>query len=275
MIRAFQLEWLKLKHYRVFWILMGMYLFALLVATSSGILFLEWVESLEGNLDGLDPTMLPIYDFPDIWQNTTYLASYLKVILGFIVIISVNNDLSYNTLRQNVIDGISKREFILSKLALIIFLGLVSALFVLNAGLINGSIYSNAYAMPFMFDKLEFILAYFYDIVVFCSLAFLIALIIKKSGFAIITLFLYSMMFEPILALIFENAPYFEGTFFRSLVPYLPIKSLNNLIQVPFKKYIFQEIVDYIPISALLISTGWLMIYITTIYYRLTKKDLK
>lgn len=275
MIRAFQLEWLKLKHYRVFWILMGMYLFAMLVATSSGMLLLEYIKSVGGKLDGLDPTMLPIYDFPDIWQNTTYLASFLKVILGFIVIISVNNDLSYNTLRQNVIDGISKREFILSKLALIIFLGLVSALFVFIAGLINGSIYSNAYAMPFMFDNLEFILAYFYDIVVFCSLAFLIALIIKKSGFAIISLFLYTMMFEPILAIILENTSYFDGTLYQSLVPYLPIKSLNNLIQVPFKKYIFQEIVDYIPISALIITTGWLMIYITVIYYRLAKKDLK
>jgi ABC-2 type transport system permease protein len=275
MIRAFQLEWLKLRNYRVFWILIGMYLFALLVATSSAMFLLEWLKSQGANLDGLDPSMLPIYDFPDIWQNTTYLASFLKVLLGFIVIISVNNDLTYNTLRQNVIDGISKREFILSKLALILFLALVSAAFLFVAGLINGSIYSNVQGVTYMFDELEFILAYCYDIVVYCTLAFLVALMIKKSGFAIIALFLYTLMFEPILAATLEFAPYFDGTFFQSLVPYLPIKSLNNLIQLPFKKYIFKEIVDYIPIGALLISTGWLTIYITAIYYRLTKKDLK
>lgn len=275
MIRAFQLEWLKLRNYRVFWVLMSMYLLALAVTTSFGMFFLEWVKSVGGNLDGLDPTMLPIFDFPDIWQNTTYLASFLKLLLGFIVIISVNNDLTYNTLRQNVIDGISKREFILSKVALIIFLALISAVFLFVAGLINGSIYSNVNGMAYMFDELEFIAAYFYEIVVFCSLAFLIALMIKKSGFAIISLFLYTVMFEPILAATLEYTPYFDGTIWQALAPFLPINALNDLIQMPFKKYIFQEIVDDIPISAILISTGWLTIYITAIYYRLTQKDLK
>jgi hypothetical protein len=275
MIRAFQLEWLKLRSYRVFWILMAMYLFALLVATSSAMFLLEWLKSNGAKLDGMDPSMLPIYDFPDIWQNTTYLASFLKVILGFIVIISVNNDLTYNTLRQNIIDGISKREFIQSKMALIIFLALISAVFVLVAGLINGSIYSHPDGMAYMYNELEFIAAYCFEIIVFCSLAFLLALLIKKSGFAIITLFLYTMMFEPILAIILENTPYFNGTIFQSIVPFLPINALNDLIQLPFKKYIFQEIVDDVPISALLISTGWLMIYISAVYYRLTKKDLK
>lgn len=275
MIRAFQLEWLKLRNYRVFWILMSMYLVALAVTTSFGMFFLEWVKSVGGNLDGIDPTMLPIFDFPDIWQNTTYLASFLKLLLGFIVIISVNNDLTYNTLRQNVIDGVSKREFILSKVALILFLALISAVFLFVAGLINGSIYSNVHGMAYMFDELEFIAAYFYEIVVFCSLAFLIALMIKKSGFAIISLFLYTVMFEPILAATLEYTPYFDGTIWQALAPFLPINALNDLIQMPFKKYIFQEIVDNIPISAILISTGWLTIYITAIYYRLTQKDLK
>lgn len=275
MIRAFRLEWLKLRNYRVFWILIGMYMLSLLLITSSGMFLLAWLKKIGADVEGFDPSILPIYDFPDIWQNTTYLASFLKVILGFVVIISVNNDLTYQTLRQNVIDGISKREFILSKFALILFLAVSSGAFIFIAGLINGSIYSNVHGMPYMFDQVEFIAAYCYDIVVFCALAFLIALLIKKSGFAIITLFLYTLIFEPILVVIFENAPYFEGTFFQSIIPYLPIRSLNDLIQVPFKKYIFREIVDYVPISALLISTGWLTVYILTIYYRLTRKDLK
>ncbi len=275
MVRAFQLEWLKLRNYRVFWILIGMYLLSLLVVTSSGMFLLEWLKKVGADVEGLDPSMLPIYDFPDIWQNTTYLASFLKVLLGFIVIISVNNDLTYNMLRQNIIDGISKREFIISKLALILFLALASSAFVFVAGLINGSIYSHPNGMVHMFDELEFIVAYFYDIVVFCTLAFLVALMIKKSGFAIISLFLYALMFEPILTLNFQYNSYFDGTLFQTLGPYFPISSLNNLIQVPFKKYIFQEIVDDVPISAILSSTGWLVIYITAIYYRLTKRDLK
>ncbi|MEQ9230213.1 MAG: ABC transporter permease subunit, partial [Cyclobacteriaceae bacterium] len=218
---------------------------------------------------------LPIYDFPDIWQNTTYLASFLKVLLGFIVIISVNNDLSYLTLRQNVIDGISKREFVLSKVSLILFLGLVSSLFLFLSGLLNGSIYSSVHGARYVFDELEFIAAYFFDIVVFCSLAFLVSLIIKKSGFAIIALFLYTLMFEPIVTTLFEHHPKLDDSFWESIAPYFPVEAMNNLIPGPFPKYIFREIIDNVPLKAVLICTGWLAIYMGAIYYRLTKRDLK
>ncbi|MEM8895112.1 MAG: ABC transporter permease [Bacteroidota bacterium] len=275
MVRAFQLEWLKLRNYRVFWILVAMYLVALFFATSSLMFFLNWLKSVGADLDGIDPTIIPIYDFPDIWQNTTYLASFLKVLLGFIVIISVNNDLSYNMLRQNVIDGISKREFIISKMALILFLAAVSSGFLFLAGLINGSIYSHAGGMSQMFNEIEFIFGYFFDIVVYCTLAFLVALLIKKSGFAIISLFLYTIMFEPILIAILENAEYFDGTIWQAMAPFFPISAINDLIHIPFGRYVFQEITDYIPLSALVISTVWLAIYISAIYYRLAKRDLK
>ncbi len=275
MIRAFKLEWLKLRNYKVFWILMGMYILALLVITSFGGFFLEYLKTKGVEFEGIDPTIIPIYDFPDIWQNTTYLASFAKVLLGFIVIISVNNDLSYLTLRQNVIDGISKREFVLSKVSLILFLGLISSLFLFLAGLVNGSIYSHVHGASVMFDELEFIAAYFYDTVVFCSFAFLVSIIIKKSGFAIIALFLYTLMFEPILTGIFTFNPKLDGTIYEAIAPYFPVRAMNDMIPVPYPKYIFQEIVDDVPMQAVLICTGWLAIFLGTVYLRLTKKDLK
>lgn len=275
MIRAFQLEWLKLRNYKVFWILLGMYLLALVIITSFGGFFLEWLKTQGADFNGIDPTILPIYDFPDIWQNTTYLASFIKVILGFIVIISVNNDLSYLTLRQNVIDGISKREFIISKLMLILFLAVISILFLFTAGLINGAIYSHVNGAAFIFDELEFIAAYGYEIIVFCSLAFLLTILIKKTGFVIIVLCLYTLMFEPIASGILEYNSYFQGTFWSELVHYFPIKTLHNLIPIPYPKYIFREIVDDVPLSAVTISTGWLAFYLGSIYYLLSRRDLK
>ena len=66
MVRAFTLEWLKLKHYRVFWILFGIYLLSQLVITNGGIFILEWIKQQGGDIEGIDPTIIPIYDFPDI-----------------------------------------------------------------------------------------------------------------------------------------------------------------------------------------------------------------
>ncbi len=275
MIRSLKLEWLKLKNYRVFWILLGMYLLALLVMTAGGAYLLEWLKQEGAEFKGIDPTIIPIYDFPDIWQNMTYLASFGIILLSFIIIISVNNDITYNTLRQNIIDGISKKEYILSKIMLILSLAFLSSLFLFVLGIIHGSIYSHVLELKFVFAELEFVAVYFYQIVLFCTMAFLLSLIIKKSGFVIVALFLYSLMFEPIIVTIFENAPYFRDGIMPVIVDYFPIKSMNNLIKVPFGRYIFSEIQDFISIKALLISFGWFSFYLSSIIFILKKRDLK
>ena len=124
-------------------------------------------------------------------------------------------------------------------------------------------------------DELEFLVAYFYDIVVYSTLAFLLTLLIKKSGFVIISLFLYTIMFEPILTAVVENHSEFRDGILPILAQYLPIKSLNNLIPLPFGKYIFREIEDNVSWRAILISTGWLVIFLSSISFILNKRDLK
>lgn len=275
MIRALKLEWLKVKNYRVFWVLTIMYLVALLLIASAGGLFLEWLKRQGADFKGIDPTILPIFDFPDIWQNITYLGSFVKIFLAFIVIISVNNDLSYNTLRQNIIDGLSKKEYIISKMSMIFSMALLSTLFIFLAGIINGAIYSHVWSWTVIFDELEFLAAYFYEIIVYCSFAFLLALIIKKAGFVIVALFLYTIMFEPILVAIFENAPYFRDGIMPEIAQFFPVKSLNNLIKVPFGRYVFMEIEDNISYKAIAITLGWFAFYLSSIVYILNKRDLK
>jgi hypothetical protein len=274
MIRALKLEWLKIRNYRVFWVLTIMYLLALFIIASGGMLFLEWLKSEGADFRGINPTIVPIYDFPDIWQNTTYLATFVKVLLAFIVIISVNNDINYNTLRQNIIDGISKRDYVMSKLLFIIAMAGLSTLLLFTLGLINGSMYSHVWGVEYIFDELEFLFVFFYEVVIYCVLAFLLTLLIKKTGFVIVLLFLYTFMFEPIATAIVLNAPYFEGSFLKDVVHFLPIKALNNLIPAPYGRYVFFEIQDDVSIKALLIATGWLVFYLSTIGYILKKRDL-
>ena len=252
-----------------------MYLLALVVIAAFGGLFLEWLKEKGMNFRDIDPTMFPIYDFPDIWQNITYLASFGIILLAFIVIISVNNDVTNNTLRQNIIDGISKREYMLSKMSLILSLAGLSTLLLIVLVLVHGRIYSHVWGSKFILDELEFVAAYFYQIVIFGTMAFFLSLIIKKSGFVIVALFLYSMMFEPMMTTIFENVPYFQDTWMPEITQYFPVKAIKNLIDVPFGRYILKEISDNVSIKDLLISTGWLVIYLTGIVYILRKRDLK
>ena len=273
-IRSFQLEWLKMKHYRIFWVLFGMYLIALLVIASFGAFFLEWLKSKGADFNGIDPTIIPIYDFPDIWQNITWLAAFLKIFPAFIVIISVNNDVTYNTLRQNVIDGLSKKEYLLSKFALVLFLALSGTLLLFATGLVTGLAYSHTHAIGAMFTDLEFLFAFFYQVVTYCMLAFLLSLIIKKSGFVIVALFLYTLMFEPILAAFLGNFPPIRETT-AWIVDFLPAMSLFNLIDIPFPRYFFWEIKDYLGWKEMAIVTGWLILYTGITSRILVKRDLK
>jgi ABC-2 type transport system permease protein len=53
---------------------------------------MQYLKNQGAEFNGIDPTILPLYDFPDVWQNMTYVATFFKIILAFIVIISVTNE---------------------------------------------------------------------------------------------------------------------------------------------------------------------------------------
>lgn len=273
MIRLFRIEWLKLRSYKIFWILFAMYFIGLAIVCSSGMFLMEHLKSRGADFEGIDPTILPLYDFPDVWQNITYVATFFKLFLAFIVVISVTNELSYRTLRQNIIDGLSKYQFLMTKLMLILGLAVVATVFLFLEGLVMGMIYSHVTEARFIFQNLEFLLAYFLEVCTFLSLAFLLSLLIRKSGFVIVLLFMYTLIFEPFLTVNLQFNRHIPDTI-DWIIPLLPVKSLNNLIQIPFPKYIFREINDYVAVADALIAVGWLIVYNLLILWVLKKRDV-
>ncbi len=277
MIRAFRLEWLKVRSYRVFWILFGLYLITQLIITNGGIFVLEWLESKGADFDGIKPSILPIYDFPDIWQNSVWLASFPKVLVSFIVVVSVNNELTYNTLRQNIIDGISKKEFLMSKFSLIIFLAAICTLFLFITGLITGLIYSHVTDLKYILSEMDYLISYFLQIVAFCLFAFCIAMVIKKAGFAIVGILIYSI-FQLMFTSFLEFSPWTKDTV-GNLVKFLPLYSIEKLTgkiyESPFARYLFQEIKTDILWYEWLIVILWIGLFCGFITYLLNKKDLK
>lgn len=273
MIRLFEIEWLKLKNYKVFWILIGMYFVGLILVLSSGMFLMQFLKSKGAEFEGIDPTILPLYDFPDVWQNMTYIATFFKIIPAFIVIISVTNEISYRTMRQNVIDGLSKWEFLRSKFTLILALSGAATLFIFLEGIITGLIYSTVKYPELIFSELEFLLAYFLELVTFLCFAMLLALLLKKAGFAIVLIFMYTLIFEPFLTLNMEHNDWIKDQV-SWLSPFFPIRALNNLITVPFQRYVFMEIQDYIHWKDVLIVFGWLVFYLLAIFKLLDKRDI-
>ena len=56
-----------------------------------------------------------IFNFPFIWHFNTWIASILKLFLAIVIVSMMANEYSNRTLKQNLIDGLSKKEFVISK----------------------------------------------------------------------------------------------------------------------------------------------------------------
>lgn len=273
MTRLLQIEWLKLRYNRAFWILVGMYILGVVIVCSGGMLFLEFLKSKGADFNGIDPTILPLYDFPDVWHNISYIATFFKVFLGFIMVISISNESTYRTMRQNIIDGLSKREFLLTKLGIIGILSMGAMVLLFLIGLVTGLIYSHVQGWKYVFSDMQFLFAYGFEVFVYLTFAHMIALFVRKSGLVIVGLLMYTLIFDPVAAQFLQHYPYLWDEI-RFLKDFLPVSALNNLIHVPFLKYAFQEIQDYISLRELSIVIGWLIVNVSLSYWILKKRDL-
>ena len=268
MNRLFQIEWLKQKHYRTFWVVMGLYYFSLLVVTTGGMALLYWLETQGANFEGISPTIVPLYDFPDVWQNITYAASFIKIFLSFIIIISITNEFSYRTLQQNVIDGLSPQEFLLSKVLFIAVLSFANMLFLAIIGLGMGLVFSTVTDWSSIFTYTEFLPVHFLEVFTFLLFALLVGSLLKKAGFAIVFTGIYVLIIEPILSISLPNS-------WEAVIQWFPIRALNNLVHIPFPKYIFMEVQDYVKWQELLIVIFWAVALYFLNYLVLTKRDVK
>lgn len=269
MNRLLTIEWLKLKHYRPFWILITLYFLVLALVCSSMMLYLEYLASRGASFEGISPAMIPFYDFSDIWHNITYLATFLKIFLGFIVVISICNEWNFRTIRQNIIDGLDKWEFLLSKLLIIFLLAVVNVLFIFILGMVLGSIYSPVHGLDVVFQNFEFVPAYFLDVFAFLIFSLFVGMLIKKTGFAIVLLALYGLFIEPIGVLILSNV-YEQYTFYE----FLPIRAINKLITFPYQKYAFQEVKDYVVWHEVLLVLAYMLLFFFLSFRILKTRDL-
>ena len=84
-----------------------------------------------------------IFNFPYIWHFNTYIAAILKFFLAIVIVSMMANEYSYGTLKQNLIDGMSKQEFVLSKFLTVVLFSAASTLFVFLLSIILGLSFSS------------------------------------------------------------------------------------------------------------------------------------
>ncbi len=218
-----------------------------------------------------------IFNFPFIWHFNSFIAIYGKPFLGIIIVSMISNEYSYGTLKQNLIDGMTKKEFILSKFYTSVLFALVSTTFVFIVSLILGLIYSSYNEIGIIFSEMEYLFAYFISLVCFSCMCIFIGILVKRSAFALGFIGLW---------LILECILVYSGLGFpKELKGFLPMEAMSRLLIEPFTKLStvrtvgqlagVKEVRDYaVHFSTVMIVLAWTAVFIFSSYKLIEKRDL-
>lgn len=267
MLHLLRIDLKKLTSYRTFWVVCGLYFITLAFSTASGMELLKWVaRTFEDFGANLNINRIPLYHFPDVWLNLIFFSGFFKTVLGIMTVISITNEFQYRTLRQNIIDGLSRWEFLATKILTNLLLSLLSVGMILVISFITGLIYTPVIDWNLVFADMEFLLAYFLEIFAFLSYALMLGVLIRRSGLTIILLLLSNMLEIIIRANVDDYAPW--------LIPYFPMESISNLVPMPLKRYAFQEIRDYLTLGSIAIAAAWTILFNYFSYLKLKHSDI-
>ena len=170
-----------------------------------------------------------IFNFPFIWHFNTYIAAILKLFLAIVIVSMMANEYSYGTLKQNLIDGMSKKEFIASKFLTVVLFAGGSTFFIFIMSLLLGFSFSSYTEMSIIFSDLEYLLAYFIKLVGFFSFCLFLGILVKRSAFALGFLLVWNII-EGIINGILSFKIFPENRTAASIMQFFPLQSMSNLI---------------------------------------------
>ena len=178
-----------------------------------------------------------IFNFPYIWHFNTFIIALLKIFFAIVIVGMIGNEYSYKTIKQNLIDGMSKGEFLKSKVYTIAAFVGISTLLVFIISLILGGIYSDYNEFEIIFSELEYLLAYAVKLFGFFSFCLFLAILIKRSAFALGFLALWQV-FEGIVygLLRWRLSDLIPQLSAEQVIKFFPLQSIGNLITEPFTR---------------------------------------
>src|ERR1700712_2059060 len=100
MLQLLHIEWLKVKYYRTFWILL---LISVVSIPAFNYVIYDLMNNSFPKLNGKSIAGSP-FAFPDVWQTVAWNSSLLLLIPAILILTLTTNEFTYKTHRQNIID---------------------------------------------------------------------------------------------------------------------------------------------------------------------------
>lgn len=280
MMKLLKLEYYKNLNYTPFKVFTVMYFAILIIFLLIGLVDLKvFGSTINLKKEG-------IYNFPEIWNFTTWIVALLKIFLGFIIVFSICQEFSNRMFKQNTIDGLSREEFIGSKLLTISIFTLISTIIVFIITMFLGYQYSTSTESSLVYKEIFFIGNYFVKLFsFFCFLLFL-SILLRKSVFVFLAFFVI-WIGESIIGGIeayikltgMQGAArneVLQNEFFFSKL--LPLESMSSLIPNPMMRLNMAKMMGLkyeftYPTESLIACLVWCAIFIVGSYLILKKRD--
>lgn len=228
-----QLEWLKLRGYKAFRWLIILYIVLL------PLLFLVG-KSFQGVPEEVGSAQT-FYMFPTVFEYLGYAGNWLTFFfLGFAALLMTTQEYTYKTLRQNVIVGLSRGEWYWSKVFTMILISLASALYYGALALLFGATNTDTIYSSMVTVNLDYIPRYFLMCMGYMSFAFLLGVLLRRTGWAILLYISYVMFIEVILRWLLH------ANILQRLAPtkavvrtmhFYPMNAIEDLTPLPFWKF--------------------------------------
>jgi ABC-2 type transport system permease protein len=262
-----RIEWMKVKNYRTFWILLAITIVSI---PAFNYMFYDIMHNSFPKMHGKSIFGSP-FAFPDVWQTVTWNAGLLFLMPAILIITLITNEYTYKTHRQNIIDGWSRQQFIGVKLLEVLLLSILTTLVVVLTTLAFGYLGNNPAPGVSVWLGSRYVAFYFVQMLAYSLIAFILAMFIKRSGLAMGLFFIYWII-ENIVVGIFRNK------YNASWVDYLPEEVTDRLIPQPYMKAIITQQgtsrwESHLPIY-LAVAAAYLLIFCLLSRKRFLKSDL-
>jgi ABC-2 type transport system permease protein len=267
MLDLFKIEWLKIKTYRTFWILFaGFMVFFPVAFYLSAYKYMERMADTKSMEENLLKLLLDApFVFPKVWLASSWMGGLFFVLIGMLFILLITNEVQYRTHRQNIIDGWSRMDFLKAKFSLLIFFVVVSTFLIFIMGLVVGIVFSPATAK--IFDGIRYVGYFALMATLYLMLAFLVAILIKRTGLSIIIYFAIVCIIDNVLWMVFTLKESQVGYF-------MPLEAVDSMVPNPFKPKILEKrtVADYTLVIA---AVTYIIVYAYVIMAYFRRTDLK
>jgi hypothetical protein len=227
MLKILKTEWLKIRNYPAFWLVM------LMTALSyPGVNLLFWYQFKEITKKELATgKMVKMllgnpFAFPETFHTTAFFSSIFVFIPAIVVMLLITNEYTYKTNRQNIIDGWSRNAFILAKFFDVLLITLLVSLLYIVIAYIIGTLATESLASVNIWKGANYIPLFMLQTFSQLSIAFLIGFLVRKAFIALGIFVFYSIILENAAAAIAREKFYDLGRF-------LPLEISDRLIPVP------------------------------------------